>query len=383
MVQGRTNQLARVVLIGTLGLLTALGVLGIRHGDNLEVLGTNAPRQMVWIVISLLLLLLAARFPYRRLKGLSYPMFLGAVALLVAVYFFPARQGARRWIPLGPITLQPSELAKVAYILALSQYLMYRENHRTLWGLIPPFLMTLVPVLLILKEPDLGTSLLFFPVLYAVLFTAGAKRWHLLATILAGMAVLPLLWSVMSGEQKSRVTAVFNQHDDGTPDPGDGYHLHQSKQLLALGGVWGSALAGPAVDDPAAYRLPAARTDFIYCLIGERWGLAGTLGTLALFGAFFAAGLHVAAATRDPFGRLLAVGVVSLLAAQVIINTSMTVGLMPITGLTLPLMSYGGSSLLTTAIGLGLLLSVARDPGFDVAGQPFSFRNSNGNQRLG
>jgi cell division protein FtsW (lipid II flippase) len=233
--------------------------------------------------------------------------------------------------------------------------------------------MTLVPVLLILKEPDLGTSLLFFPVLFAMLYTAGARRGHLVAAMIAGMAAIPVLWSVMSAEQKSRVTAVFSQTDGGTPDMGDGYHLHQSKQLLALGGTWGSALTGMPVSDPVAYRLPAGRTDFVFCLIGERWGLPGTLGVICLFGLLIASGLHVAAETRDPFCRLLATGIVTIMATQVLINTAMTVGLAPITGLTLPLMSYGGSSLVTTAFGLGLLLSVARSPGFDVAGQPFHF----------
>ncbi len=181
------------------------------------------------------------------------------------------------------------------------------------------------------------------------------------------------LWTVMSAEQKSRVTAVFLQHDGGQPDTGDGYHLCQSKQLLALGGTWGSAVSGMPLNDPAAYRLPEGRTDFVYCLVGEHLGLPGTLGALALFGILVLTGLQVAAKTRDPFGRLLATGIVSILATQVMINTAMTVGLAPITGLTLPLMSYGGSSLVITAFGLGLLANIARDPGYDLAGQPFQF----------
>jgi len=356
-------------------LLVLLGLSGIQRGDQLEG-GAFVPRQIVWIVAGVMSAAVAWMLPYKRLQGISYPFYSVALCLLVLVFFFPPKNGARRWIPLGPISIQPSELAKIALILALGQYLMFRKNHRTVQGLIPPFLMTAIPVLLILKEPDLGTALLFFPVLYAMLFVAGAKRRHLFATLAAGALMLPVLWGVMSAEQKSRVTAVFQQSDGGKPDTGDGYHLYQSKQLLALGGVWGSEWNGPALEDSAAYRLPAGRTDFVYCLIGERWGLFGTLGLQLVFTGLMLSGMLVAARTRDPFGRLIATGIVAILTAQVLINTSMTVGLAPITGLTLPLVSYGGSSFVTTAFCVGLLLNVASDPGFDVAGQPFEFTDA-------
>jgi len=354
--------------------LVFIGLSGIQRGDELEG-GHYVSRQVVWLFMGCLAAVVAWSFPYRWLRPLSYPGYVLVIGLLVLVFVFPARNGARRWIPLGPLSIQPSELAKIAVILALGEYLMFRKNHRTLPGLIPPFVMAMLPVLLILKEPDLGTALLFFPVLYAMLYIAGAKRRHLLATALAGLAMLPVLWMCMSSEQKSRITAVFQQRDGGTPESGDGYHLFQSKQMLALGGAFGSQFSGDAVDDPAAYLLPAGRTDFVYCLVGERWGLPGTLGTLLIFSCFVAAGLQVAGRTRDPFGRLLATGIVTVMTAQVLINTSMTVGLTPITGLTLPLMSYGGSSLVTTFFCIGLLLNVARSPGFDVAGQPFQFHD--------
>lgn len=373
MFQGRTFPISFVVILVTTLLVVWLGLSGIARGDELEYGGQFARRQVVWLALGSIVATAGWMLPYRRLKGLSYPLYAAALVMLLAVYFFPARFGARRWIFIGPVSVQPSEVAKLAFILALSEYLMFRRNHRTLLGLVPPFAMTLVPVLLILKEPDLGTALLFFPVLFAMLFTAGAKRSHLLATLLAGVAVSPVVWTNMSAEQKSRVTAVFRQQDGNAADMGDGYHLHQSKQLLALGGAWGSEWNGVAVDDPQAYILPAGRTDFVYCLVGERWGLAGTLGTLLLFSVFVFGGLHLAATTRDPFGRLLCTGIVMLLAAQVMINTAMTVGLAPVTGLTLPLMSYGGSSLIITGLSIGLLLNIAHSPSFDVAGQPFRF----------
>lgn len=352
--------------------LMVIGLSGIVRGDELAA-GTFATRQIVWMVLSVPAMCIAALYPYRRLKLWSYVIFGGCLLLLIAVHFFPPRNGARSWIPLGIAYLQPSEPMKLAYILALAHYLMYRRNYRRLAGLIAPFSLTAVPIMLILREPDLGTSLLFFPMLFAMLFAAGARLRHLATIGVFGAALLPVMWKLMSAEQKSRITTVFTQSDGGVAPWGDGYHLHQSKQVLALGGVWGSELTGMPAVPAAAYHLPAGRTDFVFCLVGERWGLVGALAVIVLYLILLGRGLAVAAATDDAFGRLVAVGIVALLAAQLAINTGMTVGFMPITGLTLPLMSYGGSSLLSTSVAIGLLINISIRPGYDVAGEPFRF----------
>ncbi|MCA9033026.1 MAG: FtsW/RodA/SpoVE family cell cycle protein, partial [Planctomycetaceae bacterium] len=219
----------------------------------------------------------------------------------------------------------------------------------------------------------LGTSLLFFPVLFAILVAAGARLSHMGLAIGLGLCLLPALWSVMSVEQKSRVTAVFQQADEGANRSGDGYHLNQSKQMLALGGPWGSQFAGESVADPAAYRLPAARTDFVLCLIGERWGVGGSLAVLILYAALILQGILIAFRTHEPFGRLVATGIVAMLGTQCLINTAMTVGLAPITGLTLPLLSYGGSSLVMTMASLGILWNIGWRRGLRVEGEPFRF----------
>ena len=365
------------VLVACVLVLMAAGLLGIARGDQLVGASNRVMRQSVWIALSLIVLVGATVIPYRDLRNLSYLLFGGSLLLLLAVYLMPAKNGARRWIPLGLMDFQPSELAKLTYIMALAHYLMHRRNYRTLFGLVPPFVLTIVPVALILREPDLGTSLLFIPVLYGMLLTAGARLRHLTLIAVMGVACLPLLWMGMSAEQKSRIVTLFTQQDAGAIPSGDAYHLHQSKQVLALGGVWGSRVTGRAVDDPGAYRLPAARTDFVFCLIGEHWGLVGCVTVMLIYALMFAKGLMIAAATREPFGRLIAVGIVTLLAAQTMINTGMTVGLMPITGLTLPLMSYGGSSMISTCLALGLLVNVAIRPGYEMTPEPFRFaRNS-------
>lgn len=366
------RRLPWVIIACTLALLGA-GLSGIARGDELAGGGSLRDRQLIWAVLGVTAMFAVTWVPYRLLKPWSVPLFAASLALLVLVYFMPARNGAHRWIPLGLADVQPSELAKLAYIMALAHYLMYRRNYRRLTGLIIPFLLTLLPVVLILREPDLGTSLLFFPVLYAMLFAAGARAKHLIAVALLGMLCLPALWTQLSAEQRSRITTLFAQADVGPAPRGDGYHAHQSKQVIALGGTWGSEVTGMQVADPLAYHLPAARTDFIFCLIGERWGLPGTLGLLAVYLILFTRGLMIAAGTHEPFGRLIAVGIVALIAAQLVINTGMTVGLMPITGLTLPLVSYGGSSVVTVCIALGMLMNVALRPGYEVAGEPFRY----------
>ena len=354
-------------------LLAALGLAGISRGDQLVGSGLHFHRQLIWMALAVPALIMAAWVPYRSLRPASYLLFGMTTLLLLVVFLMPAHHGARRWIPMGVFDMQPSELAKLTYILALSHYLMFRRNFRHFLGLFIPFLLTLVPLVLVLKEPDLGTALLFLPMLFAMLLAAGARVRHLVLIGMMGVAVPPVLWLGMNVEQKSRVVSLLTQVENGPAPRGDGYHLFQSKRMLSLGGTWGSDLAGMPVDDPAAYHLPAARTDFVFCLIGERFGLIGSLLTLATYAVLIIKGLSIAASTREPFGRLLATGIVTLLATQAIINTGMTVGLMPITGMTLPLVSYGGSSLVATAIALGLLINVAIRPGYEVTAEPFRF----------
>jgi cell division protein FtsW (lipid II flippase) len=353
-------------------LLVVLGLSGIARGDEFRD-GEFARTQLVWTPLALLAFVATVLLPQRWLREGAPILYGVCLVLLIAVFAFPPKWGARRWIPLGFMNFQPSELAKLAFVLVIARYLMYRENHRQLSGLVIPFALTLVPMLLVLREPDLGTALLFIPVLFAMLFAAGARWQHLAFVSMLGIATSPVLWIAMNEYQRLRVTALFLQMDAGPPEKGFLYQLHQSKQVLSLGGTWGSAWNGPAVDDPAAYQLPAGRTDFIFCLVGERWGLLGSTLVMLLFLLLVERGLRIAADCHEPFGRLAAVGVTALLAAQAGVNIAMTVGLAPITGVTLPLLSYGGSSLLFTAAGLGVIVNFALRPGYELAATPFRF----------
>jgi cell division protein FtsW (lipid II flippase) len=360
-------------IIGIAMLLFGAGLSAIARGDELYQLGEFAPRQRLWAVMSVLALIAAATWPYQRLKWVAYPVYGVCLLLLVVVFFCPPKNYAHRWIPLGFMNMQPSELAKLAYVAALARYLMHRDSFRHWYGLIIPFVLTFVPIALILKEPDLGTSLLFVPVLFAMLFAAGARPRHLVIISMLGMLAAPVLWVGMSAEQKSRIVSLFTQQDGGETPDDDGYHLHQAKRLHALGGVWGSWLTGQPLKSRRAYHLPESRTDFVFSLIGERYGLVGCLGVLLLYLLLFARLLLIAGSTREPFGRLLVVGIIALMGSQAVINTAMTVGLLPITGMTLPLMSYGGSSLITTCLALGLVINVALRPTYDVSAEPFRF----------
>ena len=288
------------------------------------------------------------------------PLYAATLLALVAVYSFPTINGAHRWIRLFGFGIQPSEFAKVVFILSLARLLMYYPRASGFAGsVLWPLALTVVPLLLILKEPDLGTSLTFLPVLFAMLFAAGTRRRDLLRLAFVGMLLLPLLWSQMSRDQRSRVTALWEQNTPQEPATADGFHLDQAKRMLAQGDMWGSFFQSES-EDFAALRLPEAQTDSIFCIVGERFGLIGSGLLLLLFGLLGALCLNVAACAEEPFGRLLAVGVAALLGAEVLINTGMMVGLLPITGLALPLVSYGGSDLVAHLVALGLVMSVAR-----------------------
>ena len=185
----------------------------------------------------------------------------------------------------------------------------------------------------------------------------------------------PLVWSQMSENQRARITAMLGHSTAGPRSGDEGYQLHQAKRMLALGGCWGSLWAGQPVEDRAAYRLAEADRDFIFCVIKERLGLPGVALTLALYAILAWQGMAIAAATREPFGRMLAVGLTAMIFMQAIVNMGMNLGLLPITGLPLPLVSYGGSSLAAHCVAIGLLLNIGIRPGYEVTNEPFRWKD--------
>ena len=372
-----------VILLTSL-VLTGLGLLAVWAGGSAQGEdATLATRQLGHLLVGLIGLGVVQVVGYRRIGQYAYLLF-GFVLVLLTLLLvaqkvnlapiIPERRSTYRWIVLGPINIQVSEYAKVVYILALAWYLRFRTNYRTLAGLLGPFILTLIPVALILKEPDLGTSLLLLPTLLVMLFVAGAKIRHLALVVLLGAIAAPAFYfsPFMNPYQRERINSLFQQ--DETNDRwrlGAGYQLHQSKVALGSG-----RLAGQGLSEGGFFRhnlLPEEHNDFIFAVLGHQWGFIGGLAILSLYMLIIAMGLTVASSTTDPFGRLLAVGVCALICAQTIINVGMTIGLMPVTGMTLPFVSMGGSGLITNYLAMGLLIDVARPRPADLAPRPFEF----------
>ena len=355
--------------------LMAMGLLGLSRCEDFGEEARHFLRQqMVWAAGGLAVMFAATLVSYRRLAAWSYLVFALSVVLLALTYFFPSVNGAHRWLRFGRIGVQPSEFAKVAFVCVLARYLMYRENYRRFRGLLPPLALATVPVLLILKEPDLGTAAVFLPVLLAMLLVAGARRGDLLRLVAAGVVLLPLFWMQMSPYQKSRITVLLHPPVAGEKPSADAYQSYQARTMMALGGPWGSYFSGQPTEDMAVYHLPEDNSDFILCVLIERFGLPGLAVILALYGLLVWRVAAVAAEAREPFGRLLAAGVAALIAVQVLMNAGVTVGLLPVTGLPLPLVSHGGSGLIAHCLALGLVVNVALRPGYEMSNEPFRWR---------
>ncbi len=348
---------------------------------GLQAIGPLTLRQGLYLISGVGLLLLTLVPSYRRIGQYSYLVYGLVLSLLLLLFIdryvdlplIPVKRDVRRWIEVGPLRLQPSEFMKVALILALAWYLRYRKSYRTWPGLLPPFMLTLVPMVLILKQPDLGTTLMLLPVLLAMLFVAGARRRHLATIILAGCATMPLFYFYgMKPYQRDRIRVLFKQEAaDQRWHMGPGYQLRQGLIALGTGGLTGVGYGqGPVVRYGL---LPEEHNDFIFAVIGNQWGLAGCLLVIGCYIVIIVCGLEVATVTNDPFGRLLAVGVVVMIVAQALLNICMNIGLAPITGMTLPFVSFGGSSLWANFLALGLLVNVAQRRPMLIAHPPFEY----------
>ena len=329
-------------------------------------------RQLLFLLVGLTMFFPLVVFDYRRIGHYSYYLFAASLALLILVLLLPpaTKAGVHRWFVLGPLRLQPSELAKITFILALAWYLRFSRSHRRFLGFLLPFGFALVPMALVLVQPDLGTSLLFLPTLIMMLFAAGARKRHIALVFLMGLLVLPVFWLKMEDYQKDRIRGWLKQ---GEPSVRRslGFHLDRSLITIGSGGLYGHPWGRAEMIEHNL--LIHDHTDFIFAVIGAQAGLFGALLVLILYLILFGFGLRIARANYDPFGRLLAVGFVSMLAIQAIINISMTIGLLPITGMTLPFVSYGGSSLWSCLIATALLINVGKHRPLLWGKKPFDF----------
>jgi rod shape determining protein RodA len=314
-------------------------------------------KQLVWYGVGTGVMIMAFLLNYKEYERWGNVIYILCVCLLVAVLLFGKHvAGAQRWLILGPVSVQPSEMVKLAVIIVLAKYYARMTNpHGLNWReLITPAILTAIPFALIQRQPDLGTAMIIALIAGSMTLYIKIER-RTLACLVTGCALAgPLVWFLLKGYQKQRILTFLNPDRDPL---GTGYHIIQSKIAIGSGMLTGKGFLKGTQN--ALDFLPEQHTDFIFSVLAEEWGLAGALSVLCLFLLIMIWGLQIAQKSRDPFGKILAVGVTAMIAWQVFINIGMVMGLMPVVGVTLPFISYGGSSVITTMAGIGLLLNIS------------------------
>jgi rod shape determining protein RodA len=314
--------------------------------------------QMVWFGVGLLVYLASALVDYRLICQWATVWYVFALGLLVLVLVAGVKvYGARRWLGFGSFGIQPAEIAKLATLVAISYYLFHRtlETRRQLSTVWVALLVAGVPLVLIMLEPDLGSALVLLPICFGLLLVAGVRVKHLVLVITLGLVLAPFAWLHMKDYQRDRLTVFLHPNKDPL---GVGWNLNQS--LISVGsGGWSGKGYLQGTQNLLGY-LPStvAPNDFLFSVIAEEKGFTGSLGVVGLYAVILFSGLRIAANARDRLGMLLATGVVVMLFFHIFINVGMTIGLMPVTGLPLPLLSYGGSFVLASMTALGLLQNV-------------------------
>ena len=315
-------------------------------------------RQVAFLVAGMIALLAISFFDYRYLAGFSPVIYGVTVASLILVLtpLGTLHSGATRWIDLGVIEAQPSELAKVAIIIVLAAFLAAKKGDLTSLDVAAAVGIVAIPSILIYRQPDLGTMMVFVALLGAALLSGGAKIRHFIA--LGFIGLVTVIFVLQAGLLKDYQLERLSSFLDPNPDVQSvGYNLTQSKIAIGSGGMEGKGLGGKNTQTSLDF-VPEQHTDFIFTAVGEQLGFLGSATLLGMFAFLLWRGLRIAALSRDLFGTLLASGVVALWAFQIFVNVGMTMGIMPITGIPLPFISYGGSSLITNFVAVGLLLNI-------------------------
>ena len=322
--------------------------------------------QLVCAVFGLGIMYILSNSDYRKFYDIAYILY-GINLLLLIIVLLGGRSalGARRWLEIGDFSFQPSELMKISLIFALGRYLTNRRpklsfdlasRAQNFWhDLILPFLMTAIPMFLIFKQPDLGTALLIFIMFLVILFVSELELRYFVSFLILLLGALPLGWHILRSYQKDRLLVFLNPNVDPL---GAGYTIIQSKIAIGSGQFLGKGWLSGTQNQ--LNFLPERHTDFIFSVIGEEWGLMGSLFLVFCYFVLIYCGINIAQQVKDKFGTLVSFGMVSMLALQVIINIGMTMGLFPVVGLTLPLISYGRTSFLIFMIMLGFLLNLSK-----------------------
>lgn len=358
MVEERFRKHFDFILLFTVLLITVFGAILVLSAAHTDAAGSKfLQKQIIWAVMGLVVMIILANSDYRILRKFSRPIYAGNLFLLLVVMFMGhSSKGSQRWISLGFFDLQPSEIAKISLIITLANYLLMNQRLIKEPGVFFKSLLHVsIPAVLILKQPDLGTSLVLIAMWAGMIFIAGAKKRYMVIFIVVGALLFGMMWhfNVLKPYQKSRVTSFI----DPASDPrATGWHVQQSLVAIGSGKITGKGLFKGSQN--RLHFIPEQHTDFIFTVTGEELGFMGSLLTLALYFVFLWRILRIMAECEDRFGQLVSAGIFSVFAFHVLENLGMTLGIMPVAGVPLPFMSYGGSSMLVNMSLVGILESI-------------------------
>jgi len=314
-------------------------------------------KHIYWFLIGLASLLIMTTFDYHVLERMAYPIYYFSLSLLVLVLVIgEIYSGSQRWLSIGGITFQPSEFFKITLVIVLARYFSshggYSEYRlRDLWR---PLLLIIIPFLLIVKQPDLGTALILIVISVSIILFMKVNWKSLLILIMISLLSAPFIWFNLEEYQQKRVLSFMNP---GSDPLGSGYHIIQSKITVGSGLLWGKGfLKGTQT---RLHFLPEQHSDFAFSVMAEEWGFAGSALLLILYLFLILWGINIAKNSKDMFGTILAVGIVAIVFWQLVINVSMTIGLLPVVGIPLVFFSSGGSSIISTMSGMGLLMNIS------------------------
>lgn len=354
------NQIDKV-LLGSMVSLVLFGILNIHLASKANFGLDFTLKQGVSFILSLVLLYLILSIDYIKFKNYTHIFYWGSILLLILTLFIGANiNGATGWIRLGPLSFQPAELAKIATIMMLG--LQIEEMNGTineLRNFIKLGFYSAIPAFFIVIQPDMGMTMVLFFIVFGIFFIAGLDGKIIGGGLFSLLVVVVLVWNsgLIHDYQKTRLISFTNPEADSSAS---GYHLRQSLISIGSGGFLG-ARNPIGLDDPSGYAaqyVPEIQTDFIFSTIGEQWGTIGVIFLLTLYGLLISKMINIARTSKDTYGTIISVGIVSYFLFAIMQNIGMTIGLMPITGITLPLISYGGTSLLTTILSVGLVINI-------------------------
>ena len=325
-------------------------------------------RQILWIILGAAIFMFMSNLHYRRLWDWTYPLYAAALFFLFLVFVLGVvRLGAQRWLRIAWFNFQPSEFAKLILAIFLARYFSKKsvddvsvlsKRFGIFRGIILPFIFASIPMLLIIEQPDLGSGMILFLLFMTLLYLTGLKLRYIFIFLLIVVLPVPFMWHLLRDYQQQRLLVFLNPNIDPL---GAGYTIIQSKIAVGSGWLWGKGwLSGT---QSQLHFLPESHTDFVFATFSEEWGFLGSSALLFLYYLLIHRGFVIAQRTNDPFGKLLAFGISLMLSIQVFINIAMNMGLAPVVGVPLPLMSYGGSSVLVTFVALGILVNIDRKRG--------------------